>query len=212
MSENLRRTGLKFNFMLILLFFINFNSTAKELYLHNLKLYNLPNIYRDILQSFFLENLNLSKKNGFANADIEVKWLSFNFSICFFITQENKYFLESTCFTSPDAESLLTDLKKNIKYSKYLKFTKDIKEKFVSLKIINPKGNVEKKANIISTKGDRLTDFKKIYKYKGEKGEFITIIGASAIHDIIVIPENSSAFLLQKFLNGYKIDKVYLLK
>ncbi len=212
MLENPKRIRLKFNILVLFFLFIGTNSLAQNLYLKNLKLHNLPDIYGDVFKSFFLENFNLSTKKEDLDLEIEIRWLSFNYNICFFIKKEDKYILEDICFTSLTAENILDNLRKSIKNSKYLKLKKVIKNKVINLKIVNPKGEAEKHANIISTKGDKLTDFKEIYKYKGEKGKFITIGGASAVHDIIVIPENGSAFLLQKFLNGYKIDKVYLLK
>ncbi len=210
MLENPKRTKWKFSLFLLLIFIVSYGK-AQVISLENLKISNLPDSYKDVFKLFFLEKLNLTKQKTDLKADIEIKWLALNYNTCIYIKEKQKL-LEANCFTSSSAEKYLDDLKENLQNSSYIRIKKPFQIKPINLKLIINGNLTRKKALIISKQGDKLTDYKPVFAYKGNKGKFITLGGATISQDIIVLEENSSAFLLQKFLNGYKIDKVYLIK
>jgi len=203
---NLKKILLSFSFVLFT-FSITF---AQELNLKSLKIENLPSFYKDIFKDFFKSIISINEKSPYS-LDIEIKWVMFSYNICFFVSK-NSNSVESVCFTSENAESILDDIQKSLSSSKFIKLKKYIKNKKINLKLIS-KGNLnENKCKIISSKGDQLTDYKYTYLYRKKSIESITLGGATITGDIIVLPDNSSAFLLKKFLNGYKIDKIYIIK
>ncbi len=207
MSVNPKKILLSFSFILFT-FYISF---AEELNLKSLKVKNLPSSYEDIFKEFFKSIIKTNEKSPY-NLDIEIKWIMFSYNICFFVSK-NSNSIESICFTSKNAENILEDIEEGLSSSKFIKLKKNIKRKKINLKIFLKENLKENRCKIISSKGDQLTDYKYTFFYKNENiNNSITLSGASITGDIIVLQENSSAFLLKKFLNGYKIDKIYIIK
>lgn len=175
----------------------------------NLKIKNLPDSYKDIFNNFFYENLKL--KDNSLSIDIDITWIVLSYNICFFLKKENKP-VENICFTSNSGEDLLTDIGKALSNSKYLSLKQKIKTKKINLEIITTKIPTEKRFRVISRKGDTLIDYKNVFFKRKAKNIDVKIEDAIITGDIIIISKDYATYLLKKFLNGYKINKIYLNK
>lgn len=192
---------------LFLIFFIFSLSIAKEVYkvnIENINIKNLPDSYLEIFSDFFKQNLNAKKKN--TSITININWISYSYNICIFV-KNNKVLKEALCTTCNFAEELWENIENLLKDSDYLVF-RYLDRKIINLRIISKGKPTEKKIKLISPKGDYLTDYKENINIPKEP--VITIGGANASVDLIVLNEISASYILNKLLNNYKINRIYI--
>ena len=196
------------NYIFFFLSFIFFSiSYANEIKITKLEIKNLPDGYYEVFKDFFKENLYT--KNNLVETEIKINWITYSYNICIYISKEN-ILVEVLCTTSNTAEKIYDNLKNLLSDSEYISL-KEIKRKNINLSIIGNSGEItERKAKIISEKGDFLTDYKVVYAKKEKP--FIYIGGANFSVDLIILNEYSASFLLKKMLNNYKIDKIFISK
>lgn len=193
--------------VLFLLFFIFSLSIAKEVYkvnIESINIKNLPDSYLEIFKDFFKQNLNAKKKN--TSITININWISYSYNICIFV-KSNKVLKEALCTTCNFVEEIRENITNLLKDSDYLLF-RYLDKKIVNLRIILKGKTTEKKIKLISSKGDYLTNYKENINIPKEP--IITIGGGNVSVDLIVLNEVSASYILNKLLNNYKIDKIYI--
>lgn len=196
----------KFLFLILFIFSL---SIAKEVYkvnIESINIKNLPDSYLEIFSDFFKENLNAKRKN--TSITININWISYSYNICIFV-KNNRILKEALCATCKFAEEIEENIANLLKDSDYIVF-RHLDKKSINLRVISKGKPTEKKIKLISPKGDYLTDYKESMSIPKEP--IITIGGANASVDLIVLNEVSASYILNKLLNNYKINKIYIPK
>lgn len=203
-------------YVIITFFILFYFSLAADIGIKNPTLKNLPAKYKPVFLNFFLDSFynteKYSKKKSYKyTIKPIISSVAGTYNFCLDIYEQERL-KRVYCFSATDGEDLSDRLLEIHKKIDFLEPKKEIRKKYLYLKILAVSKRFESLLKVVSHNGDLLVSYKRAQPFSEKYPEHLTVANAVINIDTVILNDTEATKLLDYLLDGYRFKGILIIK